>query len=58
MQDVERWGMVLGNQLRRNRVLGGDTKHGMKENGAVLIKDDSGQYHILTQYDVLEVLSK
>lgn len=29
-----------------------------KENGAVLTKDDSGQYHILTKYDVLNALSK
>jgi len=29
-----------------------------KENGAILAKDDSGDYHILTQYDVLSALSK
>lgn len=29
-----------------------------KENGAVLTKDDSGQYHILTKYDVIDALSK
>ena len=29
-----------------------------KENGAVLTKDDSGQYHILTKYDVLNAFSK
>jgi cystathionine beta-synthase len=29
-----------------------------KENGAVLSKDDSGQYHILTKYDVLDAFSK
>ena len=29
-----------------------------KENGAVLAKDESGQYHIITKYDVLNALSK
>jgi cystathionine beta-synthase len=29
-----------------------------KANGAVLTKDESGEYHILTQYDVLTALSK
>lgn len=29
-----------------------------KENGAVLAKDDSGQYHILTKYDIINALSK
>ncbi|MEZ5016920.1 MAG: pyridoxal-phosphate dependent enzyme [Flavipsychrobacter sp.] len=29
-----------------------------KDNGAVLVKDDSGQYHILTKYDVIDALSK
>lgn len=29
-----------------------------KETGAVLTKDDSGEYHILTQYDVLNALAK
>ncbi|MBS1588790.1 MAG: pyridoxal-phosphate dependent enzyme [Bacteroidetes bacterium] len=29
-----------------------------KENGAVLTKDDSGEFHILTKYDVLNALSK
>lgn len=29
-----------------------------KENGAVLTRDDSGQYHILTKYDVIDALSK
>jgi len=29
-----------------------------KDNGAVLTRDDSGQYHILTKYDVLDALSK
>lgn len=29
-----------------------------KENGAILAKDESGNYHILTQYDVLNALSK
>lgn len=29
-----------------------------KENGAVLAKDDSGEYHILTKYDVLNAFSK
>lgn len=29
-----------------------------KENGAVLVKDESGQYHILTKYDVLNAFSK
>lgn len=29
-----------------------------KDNGAVLVKDDSGQYHILTKYDVLNAFSK
>lgn len=29
-----------------------------KENGAVLAKDDSGDYHIITQYDILNGLSK
>lgn len=29
-----------------------------KENGAVLAKDDSGQYHILTKYDILNAFSK
>jgi cystathionine beta-synthase len=29
-----------------------------KDNGAVLTKDESGQYHILTKYDVLSAFSK
>ncbi|XZF12484.1 pyridoxal-phosphate dependent enzyme [Chitinophagaceae bacterium MMS25-I14] len=29
-----------------------------KDNGAVLSKDESGQYHILTKYDVLNAFSK
>lgn len=29
-----------------------------KDNGAVLTKDDSGQYHILTKYDILNAFSK
>ena len=29
-----------------------------KENSAVLTKDESGEYQILTQYDVLNALSK
>jgi cystathionine beta-synthase len=29
-----------------------------KENGAILAKDDSGDYHIITQYDILNALSK
>jgi len=29
-----------------------------KENGAILTKDESGQYHILTKYDVLDAFSK
>ena len=29
-----------------------------KDNGAVLAKDDSGNYHIITKYDVLNALSK
>jgi cystathionine beta-synthase len=29
-----------------------------KENGAVLAKDESGQYNILTKYDILNALSK
>lgn len=29
-----------------------------KENGAVLAQDESGQYHILTKYDIINALSK
>ncbi|MDR3680293.1 MAG: pyridoxal-phosphate dependent enzyme [Flavipsychrobacter sp.] len=29
-----------------------------KDNGAVLAKDESGQYHILTKYDILNAFSK
>lgn len=29
-----------------------------KDNGAVLVKDESGQFHILTKYDVLNAFSK
>jgi cystathionine beta-synthase len=29
-----------------------------KENGAVLSKDDTGNFHIVTKYDVLDALSK
>ncbi len=29
-----------------------------KDNGAVLAKDESGDYHIVTKYDVLNALSK
>ncbi len=29
-----------------------------KDNGAVLVRDESGQYHILTKYDVLNAFSK
>ena len=28
-----------------------------KENGAVLAKDDSGNFHIVTKYDVLQALA-
>jgi cystathionine beta-synthase len=28
-----------------------------KENGAVLAKDESGNYHIVTKYDVLQALA-
>jgi cystathionine beta-synthase len=28
-----------------------------KENGAVLAKDDVGNYHIVTKYDVIQALS-
>jgi cystathionine beta-synthase len=27
-----------------------------KENGAVLTKDDSGNYHIVTKYDIIQAL--
>ncbi len=29
-----------------------------KENGAVLSKDESGSYHIVTKYDIIQSLSK
>lgn len=29
-----------------------------KDNGAVLVRDESGQYHILTKYDVINAFSK
>ena len=29
-----------------------------KENGAVLGKDESGNYHIVTKYDILQSLSR
>jgi cystathionine beta-synthase len=29
-----------------------------KENGAVLSKDDSGTYHIVTKYDIIRSLAK
>gem|GEM_PF-3280157 len=29
-----------------------------KENGAVLSKDESGIYHIVTKYDIIQSLSK
>lgn len=29
-----------------------------KDNGAVLVRDESGQYHILTKYDILNAFSK
>jgi cystathionine beta-synthase len=29
-----------------------------KENGAVLAKDESGNYHIVTKYDVIQSLAK
>ena len=29
-----------------------------KENGAVLGKDESGTYHIVTKYDIIQSLSK
>jgi len=29
-----------------------------KENGAVLAKDDSGDFHILTKYDIINAFSK
>ncbi len=32
--------------------------HIHKDNGAVLTKDESGEYHILTKYDVLNALNK
>ena len=29
-----------------------------KENGAVLSKDESGSYHIVTKYDIIQSLSR
>ena len=29
-----------------------------KENGAVLARDESGSYHIVTKYDVIQALGK
>jgi cystathionine beta-synthase len=29
-----------------------------KDNGAILAKDETGDYHIITKYDVLNALSK
>jgi cystathionine beta-synthase len=29
-----------------------------KENGAVLSKDETGNYHIVTKYDILQALAK
>ena len=29
-----------------------------KENGAVLSKDESGSYHIVTKYDIIQSLTK
>jgi cystathionine beta-synthase len=29
-----------------------------KENGAVLSRDESGSYHIVTKYDIIQSLSK
>ena len=29
-----------------------------KDNGAILTKDESGQFHILTKYDILNAFSK
>ncbi|NDC40925.1 MAG: NAD-dependent epimerase/dehydratase family protein [Chitinophagia bacterium] len=29
-----------------------------KDNGAILCRDESGQYHILTKYDILDAFSK
>lgn len=34
------------------------SKYINKDNGAVLVKDDSGDFHILTKYDVLTALGK
>jgi cystathionine beta-synthase len=34
------------------------SKYINKDNGAVLAKDDSGNFHILTKYDVLDALAK
>jgi cystathionine beta-synthase len=34
------------------------TKYINKDNGAVLTRDDSGDFHILTKYDVLNALAK
>ena len=29
-----------------------------KENGAILTRDESGSYHIITKYDIIQSLSK
>jgi len=34
------------------------TKYINKDNGAVLTRDESGDFHILTKYDVLNALGK
>jgi cystathionine beta-synthase len=45
---------VVGMAMRIDRL----TKYLNKDNGAVLAKDESGAYHIITKYDVLNALGK
>jgi cystathionine beta-synthase len=55
VQDVMEKPMpVVGMDMRIDRL----TKYLNKDNGAVLAKDESGAYHIITKYDVLNALGK
>jgi cystathionine beta-synthase len=45
---------VVGMDMQIDRL----TKYINKDNGAVLTQDETGDYHILTKYDILSALGK
>ena len=55
VQDVQEQAMPIVNMDTRIDRL---SHYINKDNGAVLAKDDSGDFHILTKYDIINAFSK